>query len=163
MAGICHLSFYTGRFNSIAAIFNICADKFNFAANNPAMKIRCEQNSIRLRLRRSELVQLRAEKWLGAAVHFPDGKEFGWELMLDDTANDMTAALHGSRISIKVPANTAAQWMDSGEVGLERFLPLAAAASLHILVEKDFPCKDRPDEDKSDFFTELSEEAPVKC
>lgn len=127
------------------------------------MKIRCEQNSIRLRLRRSELVQLRAEKWLGAALHFPDGKEFGWELMLDDTLTDMTVAIHGSRISIKTPSAMAFHWMETDEVGMERFLPLGAGTALHILVEKDFPCKDRPDEDKTDFFTELSEEAPVKC
>lgn len=163
MTGICHLSFCTGRFNSVAGVFNICTDKFNFAENNTAMKIRCEQNSIRLRLRRSELVQLRAEKWLGTAVHFPDGKTFGWELMLDDTLKDMTATLHAGRVSITVPARTAAQWMDSGEIGMECFLPLGGGSALHILVEKDFPCKDRPGEDKSDFFTELSEEAPVKC
>ena len=162
MAGICYLSFYTNSINSIAGFFNICAGKFIFVEKS-GMKIRCEQNSIRLRLRRSELVQLRVEKWLGVVINLPDGKEFGWDLLLDDDLTDMTAALQSGRISIKVPVGMAFHWMDTDEVGMERFLPIGGGTALHILVEKDFPCKDRPEEDKSDFFAELSEEAPVKC
>lgn len=131
--------------------------------NNPSMKIRCEQNSIRLRLRRSELVQLRAEKWLGSGVHFPLGQVLQWDLVLEDDLQDMQADLQPNRICIKVPFAMALQWMDTNEVGMECFLPLGAGAALHLLIEKDFPCKDRPGEDKTDFFTELSEEAPVKC
>lgn len=127
------------------------------------MKIRCEQNSIRLRLRRSELVQLRAEKWLGASIHFPLGQALQWDLVLEPDQQDMTADLLPNRISIKVPYKMAQQWMDTNAVGMECFLPLGTGSALHLLIEKDFPCKDRPDEDKSDFFTELSEEAPVKC
>lgn len=127
------------------------------------MKIRCEQNSIRLRLRRSELVQLRAEKWLGAALHFPDGQAFRWELLLDETISDLTVLLQEDRVCVKAPAKMALRWMDTQEVSMERFIALGGGAALHILVEKDFPCKDRPDEDKADFFTELSEEARVKC
>ena len=127
------------------------------------MKIRCEQNSIRLRLRKSELVQLRAEQWLEAVVHFPGNQSFAWELALDSQAQDMTARFDNGRISIRVPVAVAHHWMDSMEVAMECFEPLGGGASLHVLVEKDFPCKDRPDEDKSDYFTELAEEAPVKC
>jgi len=134
-----------------------------FCKKNTAMKIRCEQNSIRLRLRRSELVQLRAEKWLGAAVHFPNGPDLGWELLLEDGLPDMTATFLQNRVIVKAPYTRALYWMDTDEVGMECFLPLGAGTALHVLVEKDFPCKDRPDEDKTYFFTELSEEAPVKC
>lgn len=127
------------------------------------MKIRCEQNSIRLRLRRSELVQLRAEKWLETGIHFPDTQVLAWELLLDEVVQEMSLNLEPNRLTIRIPSDVAYSWMDSDQVGIERFFPLNTGGALHVLVEKDFPCKDRPGEDKSDFFTELSEEAPVKC
>lgn len=127
------------------------------------MKIRCEQNSIRLRLRRSELVQLRVEKWIETAIHFPDGKTFTWELLLDEGLPEIAARFDNSKVQIRVPADMAHRWMDAQEVSIERFQPLGAGAALHVLIEKDFPCKDRPGEDKSDFFSELMEEGPVNC
>lgn len=127
------------------------------------MKIRCDQHSIRLRLRKSELVQLRIEKWLETSVHFPDGQAFRWELALEEHVSDIDAHFSEGRIRVQVPERQALDWIDTEIVGMERFVPIGSGHSLHILIEKDFPCKDRPDEDKSDFFTELSEDAPVKC
>ncbi|MEQ1744342.1 MAG: hypothetical protein ABMA02_02870 [Saprospiraceae bacterium] len=127
------------------------------------MKIRCEQHSIRLRLRKSELVQLRAEKWLETSVQFPDGKAFVWELSMPAGATDIEAHFTDGRVRVQVPQAAALRWMDTETVGMERFVPIGNGAALQILVEKDFPCKDRPDEDKSDFFVELAEDAPVTC
>ncbi|MFN0016111.1 MAG: DUF7009 family protein [Saprospiraceae bacterium] len=127
------------------------------------MKIRCEQHSIRLRLRKSELVQLRAEKWLETTVQFPDGKAFAWELAMPDGATDIEAYFSEGRVRVQVPQPAALLWMDTETVGMERFVPVGNGAALQILIEKDFPCKDRPDEDQSDFFVELAEDAPLKC
>lgn len=127
------------------------------------MKIRCEQNSIRLRLRKSELVQLRAEQWLKSELHFPNGTVFAWELLLNEELADITADFSDGKLAIRIPASTAQNWMDTEQVGMECFLPLGDGHALHVLVEKDFPCKDRPEEDKTDFFNELAEGAPVNC
>ncbi|MCC6462285.1 MAG: hypothetical protein IT260_17590 [Saprospiraceae bacterium] len=128
------------------------------------MKIRCEQNSVRFRLRKSELVQLKAEQWLTTALHLPNGATFSWELVLDDQALDPSAAFSEGVLRITIPQRQAMHWMDSeAVVGLEYFQPLGEGQALHILVEKDFPCKDRADEDQSDFFAELAEDARIKC
>lgn len=127
------------------------------------MKIRCEQNSIRLRLRKSELVQLRAEQWLETTLAFPGGFSLAWEITVESDGSDVAAAYEQGRISIRIPATVAFAWMESDEVGLEYYLPVGEGAALHVLIEKDFPCKTRPDEDKSDFFAELAEDTPVKC
>lgn len=127
------------------------------------MKIRCEYNSIRLRLRKSEVAQLRAEKWIETTVHFPDGPVFAWELTLSSHKPEMAAQFDGGRISIAVPIEQAQAWMDTDAVSLEQFIPLSGGGSLHLLIEKDFPCKDRPEEDKADFFNELAAESPVTC
>ncbi len=127
------------------------------------MKIRCEQNSIRLRLRKSELVQLRAEQWLESGIHFPDGTVLTWEIALEDDLAEISATFDQGRIAIKIPGPVAQQWMDSETVSVERFMPLGDDTALHVLIEKDFPCKDRPEQDTSDFFTELAEDLPLKC
>ncbi len=67
------------------------------------MKIRCDQNSIRIRVRKSELVQLRAEQWLAASLHFPDGQVFTWELILDEQAGELQAHYAEGRIRIHLP------------------------------------------------------------
>lgn len=127
------------------------------------MKIRCEHNSLRLRLRKSELVQLRAERWLETSVHFPGGGVLAWELALEQDIRDIGVVFAAGRLRISIPADVAFRWMDSAEVGMENYLALGDGNALHILMEKNFPCKDRPEEDKSDFFAELTEDAPLKC
>ena len=127
------------------------------------MKIRCEQDSIRLRLRKSELGQLRNEHKLSTTVHIPGGKSLVWELVLDDTSSDITADLESHVLKVVLPLKDALQWMDTETVGLEAFVPNGTPHQLHLLVEKDFPCKDRPEEDKLDFFTELAATQPPLC
>jgi len=53
--------------------------------------------------------------------------------------------------------------MTSDQVGIEYNIPLDGATYLHILIEKDFPCLDREQEDKSDTFWELAQEKPDTC
>ncbi len=127
------------------------------------MKIRCEHNSVRLRLRKSEIVQLRAEHWLESSVQFPGGATFAWELALEKDSINMSGNFSEGRLQVRLPIAVALEWMDTEQVALECFLPLKDGHALHLLVEKDFPCKDRPEEDKTDFFTELAEGAPANC
>lgn len=56
------------------------------------MKIRCEQDSIRLRLRKSELAQLKNEGWVRTSIHFPLGEILSWELAISETSPNLDAA-----------------------------------------------------------------------
>ncbi len=47
--------------------------------------------------------------------------------------------------------------IDTDEVGIYGFLKLDNNKSTEIIIEKDFPCKDRPEEDKRDTFQELAD------
>ncbi|MBL7805645.1 MAG: hypothetical protein JNL02_18020 [Saprospiraceae bacterium] len=127
------------------------------------MKIRCEQDSIRLRLRKSELAQLKNEGWVRTSIHFPLGEMLSWELAISETSPNLDAAFEQQNIRITLPADAARHWMESDLVSLEMHLALAGGNRLHLLVEKDFPCKDRPGEDKTDFFQELAETTPPLC
>lgn len=127
------------------------------------MKIRCEQDSIRLRLRRSEIAQLRQEAWLRTSVHFPDGHEFAWELSLDENSPNLGAGFSDGCMRISLPADVARHWIDTDQVSIEMSHPLAHGGRLQVLVEKDFPCKDRPEENAGDFFEELAGTTPPLC
>ena len=67
------------------------------------MKIRCEHNSIRLRIRKSELIQLRNEGWLRTSVHFPDGNELAWELAISEHSPNLQAEFSGNIMRITLP------------------------------------------------------------
>lgn len=127
------------------------------------MKIRCEQDSLRLRLRKSELVQLRAEKAVETRMGLPGGHAFSWELMLDENLDSVQVAYADAHVRVELPYSVALHWMDTHEVGMEYFLPLENGGKLHLLIEKDFPCKDRPEEDRTDFFGELAEQQSPIC
>ncbi len=127
------------------------------------MKLRCDQNSLRLRLRRSEIEKFRLGESLRTDVYFSYGFSFSYELRHDPDATEIRATSFGGAISIAVPTELAKKWANSDEIALEQFQKIDHTTNLHILIEKDFPCKDRPDEDKTDFFTELADKSTISC
>jgi len=122
------------------------------------MKLRCITNSIRLRLRKSELDALMHTGRVVETIGFPDGSAFSFAL-LQDAQEDLRVQWAAGSLRISLPREQARQWAATDQVGIETFLPLPGGQQLHLLVEKDFPCKDRPDEDKADTFQELAEKA----
>jgi hypothetical protein len=116
------------------------------------MKIRCATNSVRLRLWKSDLEILRQSGVLSDKVSFPSG-DFVFGLALS-TENNPRINFSDGKLEVSVPAEDANQWMDSDQVGLKYEIENSPLNFTEILIEKDFPCKDR-DEDHSDTFFEL--------
>jgi len=116
------------------------------------MKLRFEKNSVRYRIKKSELHQLRKEGFVSDSVTFP-GAELTYELRIADVAT-ITPEIVNNSIAIYIPSAIAYQWIDTDEVGIYSSTA-TGDKTLEIIIEKDFPCKDRPGEDKSDTFTEL--------
>ena len=127
------------------------------------MKLRCVENSIRLRLRRSELVQLQQEGFVRETVSFPNGSSLSFILKTDPALSDMQAVFVQDEISIILPPPISDPWMTTNQVGIEKTLSLPEDRNLHILIEKDFPCTDREDEDKNDTFWELANQKAESC
>lgn len=118
------------------------------------MKFRATTNSIRIRVRKSDLALLQVNTSVAEQVHFPGGGQWGFNLMI--TEKNATVAWEPHTIVVAIPQQQAKAWINSNEVGLEYFLPLESGEQLHLLIEKDFPCKTR-EEDLSDTFFELEE------
>lgn len=119
------------------------------------MKLRCTTNSIRLRLRKSDVERLMRDGRITESVALPDGPVFSFSLC-QESRDSICAEWDQFALRIILPQPEARQWAATERVGIESFLPLSDGNQLHVLIEKDFPCKDRPEEDKSDTFQELA-------
>jgi hypothetical protein len=123
------------------------------------MKLRLEGNSIRLRVRKSDLVALEETGICKETLMFPNAIIFNYQLQTDNKTDKMYAHSSAEGLTVVLPLNMATHWLLSDDVGLEATLD----SGLYILVEKDFPCKDRPLEDKKDTFFELVKEKENLC
>ncbi|OJJ22826.1 hypothetical protein BKI52_00300 [marine bacterium AO1-C] len=127
------------------------------------MKLRITHNSIRIRIRKSELKQLAQELLVEETVNLGQQVIFKFALGIDNTLSQINASLSDNYLRLLLPLETAQTWINSNEVSLEVNQVISDADTLHLLIEKDFPCIDRPEEDKSDTFWELVPETPDAC
>lgn len=126
------------------------------------MKLRCTDNSIRLRLRKSDLQQLAQNGSVAGSIQFPNSIKFVFELTIGETSNP-TARMDATTLQVILPKTQAETWINTNQVGIEYFENHSTDQQLHLLIEKDFPCKDRDDEDKTDTFQELVSDEGKAC
>lgn len=116
------------------------------------MKLRILDDSIRLRLTRSEVEQIGQGAVVEGRTHFPGGGEFRYTLGSGDVETP-SAAFEQGVIAVTLPRSQAEHWAGSDMVTIEARQPLAEASDLRLLIEKDFRClAPRDDEDQSDAF-----------
>jgi hypothetical protein len=127
------------------------------------MKLRTTHNSIRIRVRKSELTLLQEKQNLEESILFPNGSQFKFALVLGTHDLPIEAKLEDQQMVLSISKAAAAQWILTNQVSIETQYDLANGEQLHLLIEKDFPCLDRPNEDKSDTFWELAPDQPDSC
>jgi hypothetical protein len=120
------------------------------------MKLRFEKNALRFRLRKSDVEQLKHQGFIKESVIFPSSI-FSFELHVSDDVNDPTADLSNNTLIVNIPVGIATEWINTDEVGMYHLMHVNENATLDILIEKDFPCKDHPEEVRNDTFIELAE------
>jgi hypothetical protein len=118
------------------------------------MKFRTRGDSIRLRLKRSEVDQIAAGKSIVEETHFP-GSVLSYRLDVSDSG-DLRAVFADGNVVVTVPASQASRWASTDQVSLMATQELAGGGSLTILIEKDFSCltpgHGRDDDDDADTF-----------
>lgn len=127
------------------------------------MKLRCTKDSIRIRIRKSELKSLGQTREISESICFGPGNELHFALKVSPSLNAVEAQFRNEQIVVALPEGQAQKWINSQEVGIETHITVTPERQLHILIEKDFPCLDREGEDKSDTFWELAPETPESC
>lgn len=120
------------------------------------MKLRFEKNSLRLRLRKSDVAALSQQGFVMESVEMP-ANVFTYELRISDVAAP-EALFKNNAVVATIPRSIATTWLNTDEVGIYHMIHMDNGHTLELIIEKDFPCKDRPEEDKSDTFTELADQ-----
>jgi hypothetical protein len=118
------------------------------------MKVRIKGNSLRLRISRSEVARLLEGDCLEETIHFaPDAcARFTYALQQDRLIDKPTVQYTENRATVMIPVDQANAWGITDQVGIAEDISLGNLGSLALLIEKDFACLDRSDEDDHDAF-----------
>ncbi len=118
------------------------------------MKFRIRGDSVRLRLKRSEVDRITAGDSIVEETHFPDSV-LTYRLDVSEN-NAISASFDNGSIAITVPKSKALGWASTDEVSLHAEQKLPGTGSLSLLIEKDFSCLEpghrRDSEDDEDTF-----------
>ena len=118
------------------------------------MKLRIKGNSLRLRVSRSELARLVGGSRIEETIQFTPACESRFTYALD-------SALQGSpirvnygpqKITVVLAHEKVLTWSSESEIGVYGTVDIGSSGQLEIIVEKDFACLDRSDEENQDTF-----------
>lgn len=119
------------------------------------MKLRIKGDSLRIRVGRTELTDFLRDGRIEETIHFgstPDARlTYVLEVSAGNTAETQVRYSRQEIAVVLTPGQTR-QWSRDGEVGVYTQVPLGPGAALEVVVEKDFACLDRSDEDNKDTF-----------
>jgi len=117
------------------------------------MKLRLQDNSLRLRLNRSEVMHLRQAGIVEETVDFGLGAVLIYRIQSRGVTDPLHAVFCKDSITVRIPAEPVSVWAAADEVGL-----YAQQGALKIAVEKDFRCLTRrPDEQEPDAYPHPAE------
>ena len=117
------------------------------------MKLRIKDNSIRLRLTRSEVDELRDRGAVASTTGFPGGRELRYLVESSPASVSPAAFFSNNAVTIRLPESTVNTWATTEQVSMAGEQLLDDGGRLEILVEKDFAClTEREGEDESDMF-----------
>ena len=116
------------------------------------MKLRIKDNSLRLRLTQSEVIQFGREGEIMSSMHLPDGTRFTYVLQ-SSIEKEIDVFLDKFTLKVLIPEKEVHDWVETENVGIEKSIPIGNGDLLRIWVEKDFKCLTvRPHEDETDHF-----------
>lgn len=115
------------------------------------MKIRIEGDSVRFRLRRSEVETLGREGEVSQTTAFPEGV-FTYRVKLSEEYKQLGASFTNREICLLLPADWGRGWSGNSRVGYSGSIKATNGVSLDLLIEKDFVCLDRDPSGQTDQY-----------
>ncbi len=110
------------------------------------MKLRIRDNSLLLRLGRSEVDTLHRDGVVAAEIAFPGGRRLRYAIESSPAVVNPAAFLSEGQITVRVPENQVLAWATSEQVSMRGDQRLDDGETLEILVEKDVACPARADD-----------------
>lgn len=117
------------------------------------MKLRIKDNSIRLRLTRTEVDELRDSGIVASTTDFPRGRSLGYRVESSPASVSPAAFFADGVVTVRLPESAVQSWANTEQVSMPGEQALDDGGTLKVLVEKDFAClTEREDEDESDMY-----------
>jgi len=117
------------------------------------MKLRIRDNSIRLRLTKTEVEAINTAGLVSASVPFAGGARLVYVIESSPACVDPAARFDGGELSVRLPESVVKHWATTEEVSITAEQALDEGGFLNILIEKDFAClAPRDGEDESDMY-----------
>ena len=117
------------------------------------MKLRIRDNSIRLRLTRSEVERANSDGLVKGQVQFAGSNSFSYVLESSPATVKPEAHISNNVLTVRIPQLDVKQWAESEKVSISSEQSVDDGGQLKILVEKDFAClAPREGEDEADMF-----------
>jgi hypothetical protein len=118
------------------------------------MKLRIKGNSLRLRVSRSEVTRLLKGERVEETIHFAPQAiaKLTYALERESSVVAPTVRYIEGEVTVRIPADQAITWCLTDQVGIVERVSLGPLGSLDLVIEKDFACLDRSDEDNQDAF-----------
>jgi len=117
------------------------------------LKLRIRDNSIRLRLSKTEVDTVNSDGLVRGQVQFAGSNSFTYVLESSPATVKPEAHFSNNVLTVRVPQLDVKQWAESERVSISSDQDLDEKEHLKILVEKDFAClAAREGEDESDLY-----------
>jgi len=117
------------------------------------VKLRVRDNSIRLRLTRSEVELVRASGLVRGRVPFAGSVSFDYVLESSPATVKPEAHISNNVLTVRIPEAEILSWSESDDVSISASQNLDGGDHLSILIEKDFAClAPREGEDENDMY-----------
>jgi hypothetical protein len=129
------------------------------------MKLRIRGNTLRLRLKRSEVAKIASGQSIVEQTCFPDS---ALTYRLDASSDGkFLVSFSDGNLAICVPQSEIMKWARTDQVSIVAEQALGESGALSILIEKDFRCiapgHHRPGEDDADTFPHPDAELGENC
>lgn len=115
------------------------------------MKIRIRENSVRLRLTKTEVDAFCKNGIFKQETSFPN-QLFYYTLAVSPDIHELTADFKSNEIRVLMPSVFKDAWEQTDKVGFQNEIKVRDSESLLLKVEKDFVCLDETEEDQSDNY-----------
>lgn len=101
------------------------------------MKVRVHKNSLRFRLNRSDVEQIRQTEICSEALQFGAGSKLTFTLEASSHCRTISAEYRDGSVRIYIPLGLARLWADSDHSLVQE---PAKSGELSVVIEKDFQC-----------------------
>ena len=136
-------------FTLMIIVWKIC---LKFIIQNLIMKIRIKGNSIRLRLTKTDVADLKEKGMVSEKTVFDSETIFHYSLYVDADSKEINAKFSDQTIEIFLPEKEAKILIDTEQITIENSQYNGEKDQLFLLIEKDLQCLDSTSEDQSDMY-----------